>query len=83
MGRGQVVRQPVLTLLFGGSNPSAPVTGKKQQLKELARIPKYLLIPDPNTLCVLGSLGFRTEGLKYQVLRIPDAGSVPESVMSA
>ena len=42
MGRGQVVRQPVLTLLFGGSNPSAPVTGKKQQLKELARIPKYL-----------------------------------------
>ena len=65
MGRGQVVRQPVLTLLFGGSNPSAPVTGKKQQLKELARIPKYLLIPK----------GF------YQVSRIPDAGSVPESVM--
>ena len=29
MGRGQVVRQPVLTLLFGGSNPSAPVTGQK------------------------------------------------------
>ena len=29
MGRGQVVRQPVLTLLFGGSNPSAPVVPQK------------------------------------------------------
>ena len=24
MGRGQVVRQPVLVLLFGGSNPPVP-----------------------------------------------------------
>jgi hypothetical protein len=43
----------------------------------LARIPKYLLIPDPNTLCVLGSLGFRTEGLKYQ------AGSRHETQLSS
>ena len=32
MGRGQVVRQRVLTSSFGGSNPSAPVYASSIQI---------------------------------------------------